>query len=108
MPEAQAAAPPSSEPTQRVNEAIGRLKERGALKQDTCPQCATFNWEVNFFAIPAAPIIKFDTNAAKTFLREWATTSSSWTYIPVISLACKNCGYTMLHNLRMLGLLRED
>jgi hypothetical protein len=110
MPEAQSPALLSTqdEAKQRVNEAIQRLKERGALKQDACPQCGTFDWDVGFLAIPSAPIPKLGINQLTDFLRQWATSSSTWTYIPALTLACKHCGNTMIFNLKMAGLMQGE
>jgi hypothetical protein len=109
MPEAQAPPKPaeplqSPERIQRVNEAVKKLKERGALKQDPCPQCGVFTWEVVFLATPSLELPKVDMDTLTNILRMGAT-SSSWVYIPVVSLTCRNCGYVMNFNLRYLGLL---
>jgi predicted nucleic-acid-binding Zn-ribbon protein len=86
-----------------VNEAIQRLREVGALKDDHCPRCGTDNWNVDFIAIPSVPLPKAGLNVQRNVVMHVAITSP-WSYIPALTLLCTNCGNTIIHNLRVLGL----
>jgi hypothetical protein len=99
----QAGAPYPPEVVQRVNEAIQRLRERGALKDDRCPRCGTDNWDVDFIAIPSMPLPTGGLNVRPNIVLHVAVGPPS-SYIPALMLVCTNCGNTLIHNLKALGL----
>jgi len=77
-----------------IERALAELKKRN-VKNDYCPRCETFDWNVDSVAITVTPIQGIP-----------ATAPSAWfpASIPAIQIVCKNCGYTMFHNLNTLGL----
>lgn len=80
---------------QFVNQALEELKRRN-VKNDYCPRCDTFDWNVEPIAISVIP------------MRDGALPASYFpAYIKAIQIVCKNCGYTMFHNLGPLGLERS-
>jgi hypothetical protein len=85
--------PPVPTDAQRVTDAIARVKERGALKQDTCPQCSTFDWDVDFLAIPTLPL-RAALNVPADIKMHIAVGFNQG-YFPALVLACKNCGNTL-------------
>ncbi len=106
MPEAQTGAQQTTDAVARVNEAIQRLRERGALKDDLCPRCSTANWGVNFIAIPAVPLPKGGFNIPRNVV--FPVTISQGppiNYISALVLVCQQCGNTIIHDLKTLGLL---
>jgi len=98
--------PPVDPPdvAQRVNEAIQRLQERGALRDDHCPRCGVFDWEVDFIAIPSVPLPNAGLNLQGNVVMHVGISSPS-SYIPALTLVCRNCGNTIIHNLKKLGLV---
>jgi predicted nucleic-acid-binding Zn-ribbon protein len=106
MSNAPYAYPPVDPPevAQRAREAIQRLKERGALRDDLCPQCRVFDWEVDFIAIPSVPLPK-PIPRHPSNVTSYVAVGPLSSYIPALTLVCKNCGYTMIYNLKALGLL---
>jgi hypothetical protein len=100
----QVGPPYPPEVVQRVNEAIQRLQERGARKDLRCPRCNTENWDVDFIAIPSVPLPKAGINVPRNVVMHVGIGSAS-SYIPALTLVCTNCGNTIIHNLKMLGLL---
>ncbi len=77
-----------------VERALEELKKRN-VKNDYCPRCETFDWNVDAVAITVTPLQGIP-----------ATNPPAWfpAYIPAIQIVCKNCGYVMFHNLNTLGL----
>ena len=76
-----------------VNQALEVLK--GKVKNDKCPRCEVFDWSVDPIAIDVIPI-------------EGVPAHMPLSYFPgrilLLQIVCKNCGYTMFHNLYALGL----
>jgi hypothetical protein len=83
------------ETREKINEALKVLRDRGATN-DYCPRCSKDSWDVDLLVIRAAPL----PDAA--LARGFPPTNSG--YIPVLSVVCTTCGYTMLHNLNPLGI----
>jgi len=92
-----------SAPT-RINQAIEELKKRG-VTNDHCPRCNTFDWNVDIIDIPA------NSAMASHFLPP-VPRGGGYSYnmqqptglLPMLSIVCKNCGYTMFHNMNILGI----
>jgi predicted nucleic-acid-binding Zn-ribbon protein len=76
-----------------VNRALEVLKEK--VKHDKCPRCDVFDWSVDAIAIDTIPI-------------QGVPAHMPLSYFPgrilILQIVCKNCGYTMFHNLNALGL----
>jgi hypothetical protein len=83
--------PPPSEVQSKIDQLIVELKKRG-VASDKCPRCNTFDWAVDFLQIPAGPVGAAGYNVP----------SPPTLFIPVASFACRNCGYMMYHNMRVL------
>src|SRR6266849_4828478 len=82
------------EAVQLVEAAIERLKERKAT-HDLCPRCDTLDWSVDPVAISVMPLRGVPTGLPSAYFPA---------QIMVVQIVCKNCGYTMFHNLNVLGL----
>ncbi len=85
----------------RIQNALEEMKRRG-VNSDYCPRCNTFEWNVDIIDIPASSAMSRPTLAPPPF--------GSYTYSPqptgflsMLSVVCKNCGYTMSHNMGVLG-----
>jgi hypothetical protein len=75
---------------QRIDRLVAELKRRG-VTNDRCPRCGTFDWAVSFFQMPAAH---------EGFVSPFGQGITG--YIPVACFNCKNCGYLMYYNLRVI------
>ena|ERR1700757_389066 len=91
----------------RIERAIARLKEKG-VENDHCPRCTVFDWNVDILEIPvnsamAPPFASFlgplDT---KPDIYGQRTNRPASGILSVLSLVCKNCGYSIFHNMNML------
>ena len=94
----------------KIKEALNVLKERG-VKHDHCPRCEVLDWEVDLIGIPAE-----SATVPALFLRGIppppsgigfnvaAPIQSQSGIISLMAVVCRNCGYTMFHNLDMLGI----
>ena len=80
-----------------VNEALEVLKKRN-VKNDYCPRCETFDWDVEPIAISVIPLKSVPATLPHAYFPA---------QIMVLQVVCKNCGYTMFHNLNVLGLARQ-
>ncbi len=76
-----------------VNQALEVLKDK--VKHNNCPRCDVFDWSVDPIAIDVIPI-------------EGVPAHMPLSYFPgrilLLQIVCKNCGYTIFHNLNALGL----
>jgi hypothetical protein len=77
-----------------VNEALAELRKRG-VKNDYCPRCETFDWDVEPIAINVIPL-----RGVPAFIPHAYFAGQ----IMLLQVVCKNCGYTMFHNLNVLNL----
>lgn len=82
------------EAVQLVDAALAELKRRN-VTHDYCPRCDTFDWSVEPVAISVKPLRGVPTGLPSAYFPA---------EIMVIQIVCKNCGYTMFHNLNVLGL----
>ena len=80
---------PPGDPQKRIDKLVDELKRRG-VSPDMCPRCRTFDWEVDFFQIPAA---------YEGFVSPLGGIKG---YAPVACFTCKNCGYLIYHNLLVI------
>jgi hypothetical protein len=94
----------------KIKEAMDVLKQRG-VKHDNCPRCEALDWNVDLIDIPA------ESSTYASFLNAlapppsakntWGSFSALKSQTGVMSLmavVCRNCGYTMFHNLEILGI----
>jgi predicted nucleic-acid-binding Zn-ribbon protein len=79
---------------ERIDKAIKELKKRG-VESDYCPRCNTSDWNVDLLEIPA------NSEVSKSILPPPMGYQSN---LSVLGIVCKNCGYTMFHNLNTLGI----
>jgi predicted nucleic-acid-binding Zn-ribbon protein len=87
-----------SEEGQRiVQQALAELRRRG-VNNDYCPRCNTPNWNVDLLGIPSTSL--YSTGYGPVGFPRRQPTG----YLPVMAIACTNCGYTVLHNLNVLGI----
>jgi ribosomal protein L37E len=77
-----------------VDAAIEELKRRNAT-HDHCPRCDTLDWNVDPVAISVIPLRGMPAALPNSYFPA---------HIMAIQIVCKNCGYTMFHNLNILGL----
>jgi hypothetical protein len=77
-----------------VEKALEVLKTRN-VTNDYCPRCETFDWSVDPIAINVIPVLGVPAVLASSYFPS---------QIALLQIICKNCGYTMFHNLRALGL----
>jgi predicted nucleic-acid-binding Zn-ribbon protein len=76
-----------------VNRALEVLTDK--VKHDKCPRCDVFDWSVDPIAINVIPIQGIPAHMPHAYFPG---------RILLIQIVCKNCGYTMFHNLNVLGL----
>lgn len=79
-----------------IKQALETLRER-KVTNDVCPRCKAEDWAVDLLAIPADPL------TLKMF-RYAAHIPGGRSYLEALAISCTNCGYTMFHNLSMLGI----
>ncbi len=85
----------------RINLALAELnRRRVGVTQDWCPRCGVFDWNVDIIDIPASSAMALPQLPAGGAYRY---TPQPTGFISMLSLVCKNCGYTMLHNMGVLG-----
>lgn len=76
-----------------INEALQRLKEK--VKHNACPRCDVFDWGVDPVAINMIPLAGVPAGIPNAYFPSRSL---------VLQIVCKNCGNTIFHNLRILGL----
>ena len=79
-----------------VRAALEELKKRN-VTHDYCPRCDTFDWNVEPVAVSVIPLRGIPAALPASYFPA---------HILALQLVCKNCGYTMFHNLNILGLTR--
>ena len=81
----------------KIHEAMEELRKRGVIG-NVCPRCRTDRWNVDLLEIPAFSLMSSLAPLAPGYV------STGETRLSVLTLVCTNCGYTMLHNLEVLGI----
>jgi hypothetical protein len=109
--------PRSTNIQEKIDEIIAELKSRG-VQSDYCSRCNAFDWSVEFLEIPARPATLTPYGAEAYGVGPYGSSDSGAVmqtnfshfsqavptgFLPVACIVCKNCGYTMFHNLGMLG-----
>lgn len=85
----------------KIKAALDELKKRG-VKDDYCPRCDTNSWTVDLIEIPASSAV------GRTL--QLSSLAGNKPFIPqesnliLLAIVCKNCGYSIFHNLKALGL----
>ncbi len=92
-------SPPSQSPQGRIRKAIEELKRRG-VKSDTCPRCDASDWNLDLIEVstksPLAP-------ASGPIFPRTSEYDQASGFIPLLGIVCKKCGFSMFHNLDVLG-----
>ena len=92
----------------RIQRALEELKKRG-VKSDYCPRCETSDWNVDILEIPANSEMSTGGGAGPTaqiYPRSVVFTPANGV-LPLLGIVCKNCGYSIFHNLNILGIGAE-
>ena len=90
--------PLSPQGVKLVDRALEELRKRN-VKNDYCPRCETFDWNVEPVAINVIPLEGIPASTAMSYYPS---------HLAALQIVCKNCGYTMFHNLDVLGLTRPE
>jgi len=77
-----------------IHRALEELKKRG-VKDDYCPRCGNPDWTADLVQIAVAPLEGIPARIPHAYYPG---------YIAALVVVCKRCGYTMFHNLNVLGL----
>jgi len=77
--------------------ALEELKNRN-VKHDKCPRCETLDWSVEPIAVAIIPLRGIPAAIPSAYFPG---------NLLLIQMVCKNCGYTMFHNLNTLGLTQR-
>jgi hypothetical protein len=87
---------------------IEELKKRG-VDNDFCPRCEVFDWSVDFLEIPAKPASVRPTIPPQPgVVRSLDFAQPIPTgFIRMVCIACRNCGYTMFHNMDILEMPKQ-
>lgn len=95
----------------KMSKALDVLRQRGALRDDTCPECRHHDWHVDFVALAAMPLSTIESQTKQMpqptdvniffSLRLGAVSG----YVPACTLTCTTCGYTKIFNLNKIGLM---
>ena len=81
-----------------IDRVMKELQKRGAVN-DHCQRCNTNDWNADLVRISASP-----EDSIHGLHPSFSTFTSSQSYIPTLSLTCKNCGNTVFHNLSVLNI----
>jgi predicted nucleic-acid-binding Zn-ribbon protein len=81
-----------------VESALAEMKKR-KVTNDFCPRCSTSDWSVDPIAINVIPLIGPPASTLHSYFPG---------QIALLQIVCKNCGYTMFHNLSALGLASAE
>lgn len=90
--------PLDPEAVKLVTRALEELSKRN-VTNDYCPRCATFDWNVDAVAINVIPLQSIPASMPLSYVPS---------HMAALQIVCKNCGYTMLHNLEVLGLTHSQ
>lgn len=85
----------------RINKAIAELKRRG-VSNDHCPRCNTFDWTVDINDIPANSAMAQPSLPPMQLHARYSYNTAYGPVISMLSIVCKNCGYTLFHNMNVL------
>jgi hypothetical protein len=84
----------------RINGALAELgRRRHEPKEDYCPRCGVFDWNVDILDIPANSLMARPALPTGSYRYTQQPTG----FISTLSLVCKNCGFMIFHNMDVLG-----
>lgn len=86
---------------ERIERALAKLRERG-VTNDFCPRCNTHDWNVDVLQIPANSGMSSGFGSAREAFSA-ALVGRTAGILQILGLVCKNCGYSIFHNLDVLG-----
>jgi len=105
MPRAEGTRNPSLLAQMKTQEVIEKLKQRG-VSNDHCVRCNAFDWSVDFLELTARPAVfkpgSYPPVGAGLYTELQFAQPVPTGFIRVVCLVCKNCGYTMFHDLGVL------
>jgi predicted nucleic-acid-binding Zn-ribbon protein len=84
----------------RIQKALDTIKARG-VENDFCPRCGIFDWNVDLLDI-AANSEMASRFGMPLFMLAVSPPKQTLGSLSVLSITCKNCGYTMFHTLNVL------
>jgi hypothetical protein len=91
--------PPPQSPKERIQRGVEELKRRG-IKGDNCPRCDTSAWNVDLIEVSARSAAAVP--SGQLFPRSSAYDQPGG-FIPLLGFVCKNCGFSIFHDLSVLG-----
>jgi hypothetical protein len=86
----------------RIKQALELLKQRG-VTNDYCPRCNTFDWIVDINDIPVNSAMAQPALPPLPLGGQYFYNSQPAALLSVLSIVCKNCGYSIFHNMGILG-----
>ena len=86
----------------KVHEAMEELKRRHVRIDDNCPRCNFDQWNVDLLEMPTNSLMTSAQAGAYSMPGHYVNTGA--TNLTVLTIVCRRCGYTMLHNLDVLGI----
>jgi len=92
-------SPPSQSPQERIGKGIEELKRRG-VTSDSCPRCNTSGMNVDLMEISARSAVAV--SSGQLFPRS-AAYDQAGGFIALLGFVCKHCGFSMFHDLNVLG-----
>jgi hypothetical protein len=91
--------PSPNSPQERIHKGLEELKRRG-IKNDNCPRCDTADWNVDLIEVSARSAVAIP--SGQLFPRSFAYDQAGG-FIPLLGFVCKHCGFSMFHDLNILG-----
>ena len=86
----------------RIRMALGELgKRRRAPVEEPCPRCHVNRWNVDILDLPATSAMS--RRPPLPYGANYAYTDQPTGIVSMLSIVCTNCGYTMFHNMGILG-----
>jgi hypothetical protein len=81
-------------PQSEIFSAIEVLKRKRGSVVDPCPRCNTDDWNADILQIPSTSLLAMAQSPIPM----------GSGFLSLLGLVCKNCGYTVFHNLDVLGI----
>lgn len=92
-------------PQEKIQAAIAELKRRGVrVDDDRCIRCTTDQFNADILDIPVTSAVSMRFFIPPPPNKYWTTQITPTGSISVLAVVCRNCGYTIFHNLNALGL----
>jgi predicted nucleic-acid-binding Zn-ribbon protein len=87
---------------EKMRQAMEELRKRHVNIDAPCPRCKFENWNVDLMEIPATSMMTSVQSGGFSMPGHYVNTGA--TNFPVLSIVCQRCGYTVFHNLQVLGI----